>query len=55
MPLRVALGVFAALRAVLVYGEATRLASEPLEVPRIRPAAPVAHPGVVGWAPVNRG
>ncbi len=39
MALRVAVAVFAALRAVLVYGEAARLTAEPLRLPRIRRAA----------------
>jgi len=39
MALRIAVGVFAALRAVLIYGEAARLATEPLHLPRIRSIA----------------
>lgn len=38
MALRVAIGVFAALRAVLVYGEAGELASRPLVVPARTPS-----------------
>ena len=36
MALRIAVAAFAALRAVLVYGEAGRLSTEPLELPRVR-------------------
>lgn len=39
MALRIAVAAFAALRAVLVYGEAGRLATEPIEPPRVRRAA----------------
>ena len=46
MALRIAVGVFAALRAVLIYGEAGRLATEPLELPRLRRAAALPAPAV---------
>ena len=39
MALRIAVGVFAALRAVLIYGEAAQLATRPIQVPRVKPAA----------------
>jgi hypothetical protein len=39
MALRIAVGAFAALRAVLIYGEAAELATRPLQPPRIRRAA----------------
>ena len=39
MALRIAVAVFAALRAVLVYGEAARLTTEPLRLPPIRRGA----------------
>jgi hypothetical protein len=38
MVLRIAVGAFAALRAVLIYGEAAELATRPLHPPRIRRA-----------------
>jgi hypothetical protein len=39
MILRIGVGAFAALRAVLIYGEAAELATRPLYPPRIRRAA----------------
>jgi hypothetical protein len=42
MALRIAVAAFAALRAVLVYGEAGRLATEPVRLPRIRRARKAA-------------
>jgi hypothetical protein len=38
MAFRVAVGAFAALRAVLIYGEAAELATRPLYPPRTRRA-----------------
>jgi hypothetical protein len=35
MALRIAVGLFAAFRAVLIYGEAAQLASRPLDPPRL--------------------
>jgi hypothetical protein len=46
MALRIAVAAFAALRAVLVYGEVDRLTTQPLRLPRIRRAAKPA-PGAV--------
>jgi hypothetical protein len=43
MALRIAVGLFAALRAVLIYGEAGTLASQPLDLPRTAPPW--------GWSP----
>ena len=39
MALRIAVGIYAALRAMLIYGEAAELATRPLCPPRIRRAA----------------
>ena len=39
MALRIAIGILAALRAVLIYGEATELTAQPLHQSRIRRAA----------------
>jgi hypothetical protein len=39
MAVRIAVGAFAAIRAVLIYGEAAELATRPLYPPRIRRAA----------------
>jgi hypothetical protein len=39
MALRIAVGLYAALRAVLVYGEAGQLATRPILVPRVKSAA----------------
>jgi hypothetical protein len=39
MAVRIAAGVFAALRAVLIYGEAAGLATRPLDLARIERAA----------------
>jgi hypothetical protein len=39
MPARIAVGLFAALRAVLIYGEAAQLATQPLVLPRLKVAA----------------
>jgi len=36
MAIRIAVGVFAALRAVLIYGDAARLAAQPQPSPRTR-------------------
>ena len=48
MTLRIAVAAFAALRAVLVYGEAGRLTTEPLRLPRIRRAPkPAPTPSTV--------
>jgi hypothetical protein len=33
---RIAVALFIALRAVLIYGEATQLATRPIELPRLR-------------------
>jgi hypothetical protein len=38
MALRIAVAAFAALRAMLVYGEAGRLTTQPIELPRRRRA-----------------
>jgi hypothetical protein len=38
MAVRIAVALFTALRAVLVYGEATDLATRPIELPRLRSA-----------------
>jgi hypothetical protein len=35
MALRIAVAAYAALRAVLIYGDAARLATEPLRLPRL--------------------
>ena len=43
MAVRIALGLVAALRAVLIYGEVSRLATEPIRLPRLRRAASPAH------------
>jgi hypothetical protein len=48
MTLRIALAAFAALRAVLVYGEVDRMSTEPLRLPRIRRAPkPAPAPAAV--------
>jgi hypothetical protein len=44
MAIRIAFAAFAALRAVLVYGEAGRLSTEPIELPRLRRPAPAVPP-----------
>jgi hypothetical protein len=49
MALRLAVAAFAALRAVLIYGEAAQLTTRPVRVPRLtftrtRRTAPVAKP-----------
>jgi len=50
MALRIAVGIFAALRAVLIYGEAGRLATQPLELPRLKRTT--RAPAVVAaWTP----
>ena len=36
MAVRIAVALFTALRAVLIYGEATQLATRPIELPRLR-------------------
>jgi hypothetical protein len=36
MAIRIAVAFFTALRAVLIYGEATQLATRPIELPRLR-------------------
>ncbi len=38
MAVRIALALFTALRAVLIYGEATQLTTRRIELPRLRPA-----------------
>ena len=40
MAVRIIVGILAALRAVLIYGEAGTLASRPVRVPRLGSAAP---------------
>lgn len=53
MAVRIAVGLFAALRAVLIYGEAARLATQPIHPPRLwRPArsGPVAARAARGSA-----
>jgi hypothetical protein len=42
MALRIVVAAFAALRAVLIYGDATRLATEPLTLPRFARAPRLA-------------
>jgi hypothetical protein len=42
MALRIVVALFVALRAVLVYGEATQLSTRPVRLPRRRSAAPVS-------------
>jgi hypothetical protein len=46
MALRIAVAALAALRAALIYGEAGRLTTEPIELPRVRRARQPA-PGAV--------
>jgi hypothetical protein len=46
MALRLAVAAFLALRAVLVYGDAGRLATEPVTLPRLR-RAPRPAPSTV--------
>ena len=41
MALRIAIGIFAALRAALIYGEAAGLTTQPLDLSRIRRARSV--------------
>jgi hypothetical protein len=36
MALRIAVGIVAALRAVLIYGEAAQLTTTPVQPPRLR-------------------
>ena len=36
MAVRIAVALFTAFRAVLIYGEATQLATRPIELPRLR-------------------
>ena len=43
MALRIAVAAFVAVRAVLVYGDAGRLATEPITLPRLRRASRFAR------------
>ena len=42
MALRIAVALFTALRAVLIYGEATDLATRPIHLPRLKRSLPRA-------------
>jgi hypothetical protein len=55
MTLRIAVALFAAIRAALIYGEASRLTTQPLELPRLRRAAPRPAPVVALSPPAGGG
>jgi hypothetical protein len=48
MALRIAVALFVALRAVLVYGEAAQLTTRPVRLPRFRTAAHAPLADVAG-------
>jgi hypothetical protein len=50
MAVRIAVGLIAAVRAVLIYGEAAQLTSRPVRMPRVRRAAPSPAAALDGQA-----